>query len=256
VSDLERGRLRLPVTECRSSRHRSARQPLSGASSSKSSSESPCYQWVSRPPSAPSDFRNRTGIAALHSAVSAGHGAFGLAVRAKLHSVFSGPADAHRRNLVLLSLVLWPVPGVCSGVRDQYGAGTRQAVAVKGSGRMSGLLRGSVGSGLGGRFRLVVLHMDSGNAERGVLQGIETEHQVLSEVVLQYYLRYSPVHECRAFRVGCPVFTIAAAVKELRRAKPTATHNTARYAVTNARSMACRPLASAVSAAASRERWA
>lgn len=46
--------------------------------------------------------------AAQHVAVSVALGAFGLAVGANIHSVFAGSTNQHRQ-LLLLSLVIWPV---------------------------------------------------------------------------------------------------------------------------------------------------
>lgn len=45
---------------------------------------------------------------ALHAAVGAALGAFGLAVGANIHSLSAGSTHEHRR-LLLLALVIWPV---------------------------------------------------------------------------------------------------------------------------------------------------
>jgi hypothetical protein len=52
--------------------------------------------------------RNSRGSAALHVAFAVALGAFGLAVRANIHSLSTGSADQHR-YLLLLSLGIWPV---------------------------------------------------------------------------------------------------------------------------------------------------
>jgi hypothetical protein len=51
--------------------------------------------------------RDPPGLAALHVALAAALGAFGLAVGANIHSLSVG-SDRHRQ-LLLLSLAIWPV---------------------------------------------------------------------------------------------------------------------------------------------------
>jgi hypothetical protein len=52
--------------------------------------------------------RNSPASAALHVALAAALGAFGLAVGANVHSLFAGSVNRHRQ-LLLLSLAIWPV---------------------------------------------------------------------------------------------------------------------------------------------------
>jgi hypothetical protein len=52
--------------------------------------------------------RNSPGSAALHVACAVALGAFGLAVRANIHSLSIGSTTQHHR-LLLLALVIWPV---------------------------------------------------------------------------------------------------------------------------------------------------
>jgi hypothetical protein len=52
--------------------------------------------------------QNAPGSAALHVALAVALGAFGLAVGANVHSLFAASPSAHRQ-LLLLSLVIWPV---------------------------------------------------------------------------------------------------------------------------------------------------
>jgi hypothetical protein len=52
--------------------------------------------------------RHSPGSAALHVAVAVALGAFGLAVRANIHSLSAESTNPHR-SLLLLSLALWPV---------------------------------------------------------------------------------------------------------------------------------------------------
>ena len=52
--------------------------------------------------------RNSPGSAALHVALAAALGAFGLAVGANVHALFAGSVSRHRQ-LLLLSLAIWPV---------------------------------------------------------------------------------------------------------------------------------------------------
>lgn len=52
--------------------------------------------------------RSSPGSAALHVALAAALGAFGLAVGANIHSLSAGSANRHRQ-LLLLSLAIWPV---------------------------------------------------------------------------------------------------------------------------------------------------
>jgi hypothetical protein len=52
--------------------------------------------------------RSPPGSAALHVALAAALGAFGLAVGANIHSLSAGADDRHRL-LLLLSLAIWPV---------------------------------------------------------------------------------------------------------------------------------------------------
>ena len=53
-------------------------------------------------------FRNSPRLAALHVALAAALGAFGLAVGANIHSLSVGTSHEHRR-LLLLALGLWPI---------------------------------------------------------------------------------------------------------------------------------------------------
>lgn len=52
--------------------------------------------------------RNPPASSALHVALGAALGAFGLAVGANIHSLSAG-STPHQRTLLLLALVLWPV---------------------------------------------------------------------------------------------------------------------------------------------------
>jgi hypothetical protein len=52
--------------------------------------------------------QNSPGSAALHVAFAVALGAFGLAVGANIHSLSSGSTN-HNRQLLLLSLGIWPV---------------------------------------------------------------------------------------------------------------------------------------------------
>lgn len=52
--------------------------------------------------------QNSAGSAALHVAFGVALGAFGLAIRANIHSLSSGSTNEHRL-LLLLSLGIWPV---------------------------------------------------------------------------------------------------------------------------------------------------
>ena len=52
--------------------------------------------------------KNSPGPAALHVAFAVGLGAFGLAVGANIHSLSAGSTN-HHRQLLLLSLAIWPV---------------------------------------------------------------------------------------------------------------------------------------------------
>ena len=51
--------------------------------------------------------QNSPGSAALHVAPAVALGAFGLAVRANIHSLSTGSSDPHRQ-IQLLSLGIWP----------------------------------------------------------------------------------------------------------------------------------------------------
>lgn len=51
--------------------------------------------------------QNSPSSAALHVALAAGLGAFGLAVGANVHSLYAGSTNQHRQ-LLLLSLGIWP----------------------------------------------------------------------------------------------------------------------------------------------------
>jgi hypothetical protein len=52
--------------------------------------------------------QNSPGPAALHIALAVALGAFGLAVGANIHSLFTG-SSTHQRQLLLLALGIWPV---------------------------------------------------------------------------------------------------------------------------------------------------
>ena len=52
--------------------------------------------------------RSSPGSAALHVALAAALGAFGLAIGANIHSLSAGSVNQHRQ-LLLLSLAIWPV---------------------------------------------------------------------------------------------------------------------------------------------------
>jgi hypothetical protein len=64
--------------------------------------------------------RNSPGRAALHVSFAVALGAFGLAVRANIHSLGSG--SNHHRQLLLLALGVWPVIIALPAFLVVYGA--------------------------------------------------------------------------------------------------------------------------------------
>ena len=65
--------------------------------------------------------QNSPGVAAVHVASAVALGAFGLAVGANIHSL-SAPSTNHHRQLLLMSLGIWPVMTALPAFLVAFGA--------------------------------------------------------------------------------------------------------------------------------------